>query len=142
MIKNDIERVICSLLNLKEDDVEKINCNCDHIYVFLAKKKYKHCPICGSIKVYSKGFYSRNLIIPANALKTYNVHLEVRRYKCQDCFYCFSDSKQLSPVNRKISYATILNVMEMLKSPRCTFTDAAVANGILQSSTVRIFDNY
>jgi len=142
MIKNDIERVICSLLNLKEDDIEKINCNCDDIYVFLAKKKYKCCPICGSIKVYSKGFYSRNLIIPANALKTYNVHLEVRRYKCQDCFYCFSDSKQLSPVNRKISYATILNVMEMLKSPRCTFTDAAVANGISQSSTVRIFDNH
>lgn len=53
-----------------------------------------------------------------------------------------SDLKNLSPSNKKISYATIINVMEMLKSPRCTFIDAAKANGISSSSVVRIFDKH
>lgn len=138
----DIERIVCNLLNLKEDDVEKIDCSGDDLYVYLAKQEDLICPICGSDRVYSKGFYERNIVIPINALKSYNVHLKVRRYKCQDCFDSFSDCKDLSPANKKISYSTIINVMDMLKSPRCTFTDAAKSNGISPSSVVRIFDDH
>lgn len=142
MLRNDIERLICSFINLKESEIEKIDCNFNDFYVYLAPIKFECCPICGSIKVYSKGFYERNIIIPNTALSSYNVHLQVRRYYCMDCHRSFSDKKDLSPVNRKISYSTILCVMEMLKSPRCTFTDAARANGISDSSVVRIFDEH
>lgn len=142
MIKDDIERLICSFLNLSPDEVEKIDCEYDDFYVYLAKRSYECCPVCGSVRICSKEFYSRNIIIPANALKSYKVHLSVRRYCCMDCHYSLSDKKDLSPVNRKISYATIVNVMEMLKNPRCTFKDAALSNGISDSSVVRIFDEH
>ena len=142
MNNNDIERVICNLLNLKEDEIERIDCSNDDLYVYLAKKKDLLCPRCESDRIYSKGFYERNIVIPVNALKNYNVHLKVRRYKCQDCFDSFSDSKNLTPANKKISYRTIIDVMEMLKSPRCTFVDAAKGNGISSSSVVRIFDDH
>ena len=142
MINDDIERIICSFLNLKENEVERIDCLYDDFYVYLSRRKYECCPVCGGIRIYSKGFYRRNIVIPASALNSYNVHLEVRRYICMDCRYSFSDSKELSPANKKISYATIMNVMEMLKNPRCTFVDAARVNGISDSSVVRIFDEH
>ena len=142
MLNNDVERIICNFINLKEEEIEKIDCSFNDFYVYLSPIRYECCPICGGIKVYSKGFYERNITIPNNGLSSYNVHLKVRRYYCLDCHNSFSDSKELSPANKKISYATITNVMEMLKSPRCTFTDAAKANGISLSSVVRIFDDH
>lgn len=142
MSKNDIDRIVCSFINLKKSEIERIDCDYNDFYVYLSAIKYECCPICGGIKVYSKGFYKRSIVIPNNALSSYNVHLMVRRYYCIDCHNSFSDKKNLSPVNRKISYSTILNVMEMLKSPRCTFADAAKANGISDSSVVRIFDEH
>ena len=142
MSNNDIKRIICSFINLKEEEIEKIDCYLNDFYVYLASVKYECCPVCGGIKIYSKGFYERNITVPNNVLSSYSIHLKVRRYVCQDCHSSFSDSKELSPANKKISYASIMNVMEMLKSPRCTFTDAAIANGISPSSVVRIFDEH
>ena len=142
MLKDDIERIIASFLNLRGSEVEKIECSGNDFYVYLALRKYECCPFCEAKKIYSKGFYERNVTIPNNALSSYCIHLKVRRYYCLDCHKSFSDLKDLSPVNKKISYATIMNVMEMLKSPRCTFADAARASGISESSVVRIFDSH
>lgn len=142
MLNNDIERIICNFINLKKEEIEKIDCCFNDFYVYLSPVRHECCPLCGGVKIYSKGFYERNITIPNSILSSYTVHLKVRRYLCKDCHSSFSDTKELCPVNRKISYATIINVMEMLKSPRCTFFDAAKANGISSSSVVRIFDEH
>lgn len=138
---NELNNLVVSLLNLKSDEIERIDNVDNKIFIYLNKVK-SVCPICGSAHVVSNGHYSRVITLPNDSLRSYIVKLYVRRYKCINCRNSFSDNKDLTPANRKVSYATIFNIMEMLKSPRSTFKDCAKANGISASSVVRIFDEH
>lgn len=137
----ELNNLVVSLLNLKSDEIERIDNVEDKIFVYLKRNK-DVCPICGSNHIVGNGYYSRVITLPNDSLSAYVVKLYISRNRCVDCYHSFSDSKDLSPANKKISYKTIFNVMEMLKSPRCTFKDCAKANGISPSSIVRIFDEH
>lgn len=141
MTIDEFNELLCYILNLKSDDIERIDTAGDQIFVYLTKSK-DICPRCGSVHVVSNGFYKRMITMPNDNLSTFDVTLCIRRYKCVDCGFTYSDNKDLAPANRKVSYKTIFNVMEMLKSPRNTFTDAAKANGISLSTVIRIFDEH
>ena len=141
MIYEEIESIITSLLNLKISDIENIDCTNQMIIVTLSKSKIA-CPYCLNKNLKSKGFYKRKISLPSSVFKTYTVILRVRRYYCDKCFKTFSDPKNLAPANKKISYETTFKVMEMLKSQRVTFKDAAQVNNISESTVVRIFDEH
>lgn len=142
MDNNEVKSIVSSFLNLRESEIEIIDSCDNNFHVYLSLNSKRICPVCLSNKVYSKGIYKRKIVVPIGPLSNITVTLMVRRYKCNECHVSFSDSKHLSPANKKISYTTILNVMDMLKSPRCTFTDTAKANNISASSVVRIFDDH
>ena len=139
------DKLLISLLNLHSSDVNSIHSACDdtgHLSVFvtLARKKVS-CPFCGSDSCLSKGFYSRNISIPHRAFENISVSLKVPRYKCPNT-HSFSDSYTISPANSKVSYDSIMTVMNLLKDPKMTFSSVASFTGLSESTIVRIFDKH
>lgn len=139
------DKLLISLLNLHSSDVSSIHSACDdsgHLSVFvtLARKKVS-CPFCGCGSCLSKGFYSRNISVPHRAFENISVFLKVPRYKCPNK-HSFSDSYTMSPANSKVSYDSIMSVMELLKDPRMTFSSVASLTGLSESTIVRIFDKH
>lgn len=143
MDQND--KLLISLLNLHSSDVSSFHSACDDtshlsIFVSLARKKIS-CPFCGCDSCRSNGYYSRNISIPHHAFKNISVFLKVPRYKCPNK-HSFSDSYTMAPTNSKVSYDSIITVMDLLKDPKMTFSSVASFTGLSESTIVRIFDKH
>ena len=139
----NIEKIILSLLNLSSKDVESITSTNmdDHLNLYVTVSSHlKMCPYCHSEKIKSKGYYPRKISVPERVLRNLDVYLKVKRFQCFNCGHSFSDSKHMAPKNKTVSYATILQVMELLKSPSMTFKEVAALSGVSVSTVVRIFD--
>ncbi len=139
------DKLLISLLNLHSSDVCSIHSACDDndhfsVFVTLARKKVS-CPYCGCNSCLSNGYYSRNISIPHHAFKNTSVFLKVPRYKCPNK-HSFSNSYTMSPANSKVSYDSIMSVMELLKDPKMTFSSVASFTGLSESTIVRIFDKH
>ena len=48
----------------------------------------------------------------------------------------------MAPTNSKVSYDSIITVMDLLKDPKMTFSSVASFTGLSESTIVRIFDGY
>lgn len=136
---------LVNLLNLEYSDIESINSTKNHngesIYVHLSRNIHL-CPKCDSSQLESKGFYKRRVSLSNNFLSGTNVFLLVPRYYCRACRSSFSDTKKMTPANQTISYQTVLQVMELLKDPKMTFSSVSHYLHISKSSVIRIFDTH
>lgn len=132
--------MVSVLLNVKRSDVELINCVDNNMYITL-KKKDLYCPKCNK-RLNLNGYFNREIIIPNKAFEEMKVHLKARRYRCYKCGVNMSDINHMSPVNKKISYASIRNIMELLKSPKMTFKEVSNILNIPLTSVIRVFDNH
>jgi len=140
---HSIENIISSFLNLSLSDIESVDLTSDSsIVTVILKSKKNTCEFCGSKSVKGNGYYSRTVKVPVTPLNSSNVVLKVKRFRCNDCHHSFSDSKLLAPANHTVSYATVHQVMDLLKSPAMTFKQAATLCGISESTVVRIFDRH
>ena len=138
-INDSINDVLFALLNLRRNDVERIDSADGFISVTLAKKK-TFCPKCNGLMA-ANGFYSRKLTVSVKAFEGIEVRLKVRRYRCLKCGLNSSDINHMSPSNKKISYSSVFQIMELLKSPKMTFKEVSNITGIPLSSVIRIFDD-
>lgn len=48
----------------------------------------------------------------------------------------------MAPTNSKVSYDSIITVMDLLKDPKMTFSSVASFTGLSESTIVRIFDKH
>ena len=139
-IYDDLNEIVSVLLNVKRSDIELINCVDNNMYITL-KKKDLYCPKCNK-RLNLNGYFNREVIIPNKAFEGMNIHLKARRYRCYRCEVNISDINHMSPVNKKISYASIRNIMELLKSPKMTFKEVSNILNIPLTSVIRVFDNH
>ena len=147
MIDKNMEHIIAVHLNVSSCDIRKIDSVSDNdgsfcTYVTFARNPGAVCPCDRSHHVKSNGYYSRRIVITDRLFENTAVYLKIPRYYCKDCLSSFSEDYHLAPARKTISYATVIKVMDLLKSPHMTFKEAAQLTGISESSVVRIFDEH
>lgn len=101
-----------------------------------------HCPFCDSNNIVSKGYRKITLNTPSVNLETCKITCSIKRYQCRYCKKSFSDNFHISPSHSRISYSTIMKVMDLLKNPNMTFKTVASILSLSPQSVMRIFDNY
>ena len=147
MIDKNMEHIIAVHLNVSSYNIRKIDSvsDCDGsfcTYVTFARNPGAVCPCDRSHHVKSNGYYSRRIVITDRLFENTAVYLKIPRCYCKDCLSSFSEDYHLAPARKTISYATVIKVMDLLKSPHMTFKEAAQLTGISESSVVRIFDEH
>ena len=128
------------MLNTKRSDIESIDSIDSKLFITLKRKEF-NCPKCNR-RLNLNGYFTRQIIIPNKAFEGIKVYLKARRYRCYKCNVNISDINHMSPVNKKISYASIISIMELLKSPKITFKEVSNILGIPLTSVIRVFDNH
>ena len=142
---NETDQIIASILNVSKSQIDSINTILkdeeNKIYVKL-KKSNLNCPVCNHPSCPSNGSYKRTIKVPKCVLDNFVIVLNIRRYQCPSCRYSFSESLNITPAFKTISYASIIKIMELLTNPNFTFKNVSDLTGISESSIVRIFDKH
>jgi len=128
------------LLNANRSDIERIESSDGNMYITL-KRKELLCPKCNR-KLTLNGYFTREVLVPNKAFEDIKVHLKARRYRCYKCGVNISDINHMSPVNKKVSYASINKIMELLRSPKMTFKEVSKILNIPLTTVIRVFDKH
>lgn len=64
---------------------------------------------------------------------------QICRYLWPECKHSFSDTFNISPSYKTISYSSIMKIMELLKKTNLTFKNVSELTVISESSVTRIF---
>lgn len=137
-MNDPLNDVLSVLLNVERNEIESINSVDNSMFISL-KRNELLCPKCNT-RMTLNGSFTRLVKVPNKAFKDINVYIKAKRYRCYKCGSNLSDINHMSPINKKISYSSIIEIMELLKSPKMTFKEASKIVGISESSVVRIFD--
>ena len=140
---NNFEEIVSALLNVDSRDIESVQSVNDgetQIYVSL-KRRDLICDKCRKPLVLN-GTFKRALIVPNKAFEGVKVFIKAKRYRCFRCGYNVSDIGHMSPSNKKASYASIIEVMDLLLDPHMTFKAVSSITGISETSVIRIFDKH
>ena len=141
---NDFEEMIAKLLNSDSKDIESVNTVKDEngtaVYVSLKRKEFL-CDRCRKPMVLN-GTFKRALVVPDRAFENIRVFIKARRYRCCRCGCSTSDIGHMSPANKKASYASIIEIMDLLKDPHMTFKAVSDITGIPETTVIRIFDTH
>lgn len=143
---NQIDRYIIQLLNLDPSDILSIESykNDDNKIIanIVPISRSNRCPYCDSKNIISKGYRKVKLITPTNNSNTCYITCSIKRFLCKHCNRSFSDNFMIYPSNSRLSYLTIMKIMDLLKSPSITFTLVANILSISTQSVIRTFDKY
>lgn len=145
MTITEADQLLLNLLNLKSSEINSITVSTlddTTIYTITLKSPNDRICLCGYSKMISKGYYTREIKLSSAAFLNSKVILRVPRLWCPSCRTSVSNSKYLAPKNQSISYQTVQQVMELLKSPKMTFKECASITNISATTAVRIFDKY
>lgn len=137
-MKDVMEKILVSFLNIRPDEIESLIIDESTVYV-RCKRKAIRCPRCGRT-MNSHGFYPRSILIPGTVLRDYTVKLQIRRYACKPCGITESDQGHMAKPNRKLSHSAVNEIMELLKSPKMTFKEVSEITSIPLSTVIRAFD--
>ena len=115
---NQIDRYILQILNLSSRDIASIESYHDengHIIAYIMPvSKIKDCPYCGSTHIVSKGYRKDRFITPTNNSSTCKIIFSLKRYQCRTCNHSFSERAIMAPSYAKLSYQTIMKIMDLL----------------------------
>lgn len=143
-MKEEMNKLLSLALNLDLNDIEDIStCSINdviHIYVTI-KNKIHNCDYCDSLMV-KNGFYKRTIKVPNKIFENSIVHLKIHRYRCLKCNSSISDNVYVSPNKRSLSYASVIEIMELLKEPSETFRSVARKCQVSESTVLRVFDKH
>lgn len=143
---NQIDRYIMQILNLSSRDIASIESYHDengHIIAYIMPvPKIKDCPYCGNTHIVSKGYRKDRFITPTNNSSTCKIIFSLKRYQCRTCNHSFSERAIMAPSHAKLSYQTIMKIMDLLQNPSMTFTLVAKLLSVSTQTVIRTFDNY
>ena len=100
------KKVLLKIFDLDDEIVDDLdleaNINQNNLYIKF-KKNIKCCPICGSVKFLSKGFYETSLIgCPFNGKPTLII-CKFRKYVCKDCHSYFVENNPIAYKNSNMT---------------------------------------
>lgn len=144
MMKEEMNKLLSLALNLNQNDTEDISTisidNIIHIYVTI-KNDAHNCDYCDSLMI-KNGFYKRTIKVPNKIFENSIVHLNIHRYRCLKYKHTISDNIHISPNKRSLSYASVVEIMELLKEPIETFRSIARKCSASESTVIRVFDKH
>jgi len=136
--------IIIKFLNLKEDDVKlclpTVSGDDAVIFIELYKKPHK-CPNCGEMTTKTKGYHHRIINHGIFNFQKCIVHYNQRRYQCKFCGRTFNEECSLVVPYQKKSLASHLQIMDLAKNPRMTFTMIAKALNLSHTTVINHFYN-
>ncbi|MCF0246941.1 MAG: ISL3 family transposase [Ileibacterium sp.] len=143
--ENSAQGAVIDLFGLDSRSVQSISSefhnNTHYVHITLVPD-YPPCPECHSenpiVKSYIPKRIKHSVITEAGCVLLYNA----RRYKCPICGRTYYEPNPFAFKFKRISHRTILNVLELLRSPSVTFKMAADQNGISPTTAQSIFDQY
>lgn len=146
-MENISDQLLPKLIGLKSNEIQDmktaVSDGNQSIYVTMVRKRPECCPKCGCIDhVVSNGYYQRKILTSSEILEGDALYLKLPRWYCEDCHSSFSQEQYLAPQRNRISYATVMKVMELLKDPHITFEDAGNLCKVSPSSVIRVFDRH
>lgn len=106
------------------------------------KKIINCCPLCGSIKLLSKGYYTSELVAcPFNGKPTI-IKCKVKRFVCQDCSSYPVDMNPISYKNTNMTRTALMTILNELKPYTATYSHIAKSFGVSTSHIINLFDRY
>lgn len=137
--------MIRDLFALSEGDTEKIEYSrgpdCAQFDITLTPR-YDHCPLCGTAAPRIKGYVTKKISHSILNERKCRLIYHARRYVCPTCGHTYYEHNPFVFHSMKISAATVINVLTLLKDYNQTFTSVARANGISPTSAASIFDKH
>lgn len=137
-----MNNTIIDFLNLKDEEIEFINCSSfqHELIVGLSLKRHAlTCPKCGSITSKVLNHYIRKINHGIFIDRKCLVHYKQKRYKCLVCNHTFNEPCSFVQPYQKKSMASHLQLMELLKDPHLTFKKVAE---LLNLSTQTVIDSF
>ena len=142
---DNFDVIFAHLLNVHPSKIESIR-SCkkdDDTRIFITLKKADlPCTYCENHHVISNGFFNKSMKVPNLPFENCLVVHRVRRYYCSRCSHTFSDLNHMTPSGHSVSYATILQLMQLLQNPKITFKYAAAILSLSESTVMRLFDKH
>ncbi len=122
-----MNKSIIEFLNLKEEEIETLECNSlkNELLIHLSLKRKPHqCPNCKAITEKVLNQYERTINHGLFIDRKCVVHYKQKRYRCSLCTTSFNETCTLVTKHQKKSIASYLQIMELLLDPHITFTQA------------------
>lgn len=143
MVKNN--KILLKIFDLDDDFVDDISFDTD-IYRNILYVKFKRtincCPVCGSVKLLSKGYYTSELIgCPFNGKPTV-IQCKIKRFVCKYCGSYPVDMNPISYKNTNMTRTALITILNELKPYTATYSQIAKRFGVSTSHIIDLFDRY
>lgn len=136
---------VLKMFNLDEDRIDTFFMSHQDEKVVVQvtlKRMYSECPACGGnacrIKDYRMKHITHSVLKATHCVIAYRA----RRYQCKVCHKSFYEHNPFTFNGKRISLATVYNVLEDLKSIQETFASVALRHNLSAPSVMNIFDQH
>lgn len=140
-----MNKELLQLFDIKDDDVEFFtvdNKESNYKINIRFKPSRKYCPNCGSIHFISKGNKKRSLVSAPINDKPVKMITYVKRYKCLDCDFSFSDINPIAYDDWSFTRTAIISILNKLKPYNATYASIARMYGVSSTRIMDIFDTF
>lgn len=100
------------------------------------------CPSCGKISRRVHDYYRRTLKHAVLVENDLIVVYRKRRYYCTACQKPFPENNPFSLPGKRISQATVIRIMKLLKRESITFSTAAELTDVSTTTVMKVFDEH
>ena len=100
------------------------------------------CPSCGKISRRVHDYYRRTLKHAVLVENDLIVVYRKRRYYCTTCQKPFPENNPFSLPGKRISQATVIRIMKLLKRESITFSTAAELTDVSTTTVMKVFDEH
>ena len=137
--------IIIKLFNMEPSDIEQfevipcgsvIQCN------ITLQHRPTPCPSCGKISRRVHDYYRRTLKHAVLVENDLIVVYRKRRYYCTACQKPFPENNPFSLPGKRISQATVIRIMKLLKRESITFSTAAELTDVSTTTVMKVFDEH
>lgn len=139
------KKILLKIFDLDDDLVDDVSFETDTkrntLYVKF-KRTISCCPVCGSVKLLSKGYYTSTLVgCPFNGRPTV-IKCKIKRFFCKDCGSYPVDANPISYKNTNMTRTAVITILDELKPYTATYSQIAKRFGTSTSHVINLFDRY
>lgn len=140
-----MKNFIIKQLNLKEDDIEKIDFISyeSHLDITITLKVIPHvCPVCSCVTTSTKDYATRVLSNKIMISCDTNIYYRQRRMKCPNCGKTFVEFNPFNAGRGKLTQLEIENILKDLKPYNVTYSFVARKYDISVETVINTFDKH
>lgn len=140
-----VNKELLQLFDIKDDDVDTFTIDNNELYYVINvrfKPSRNCCPHCGSLHFINKGIKKRLLVSSPINDKPVKIMTYVKRYRCSDCNFSFSDVNPIAYDDWSFTKTAIISILNKLKPYNATYASIARMYGVSPTRIMDIFDTF